>query len=102
MTRRQLFALPIVAAVPAAVPNPYATVYIGKFDRGHGEFVRRKMRVPGPKFYRGGAVNQIGIVDVVCDIRKSVDLAAFRDEYAPVLKAIAKHYTGYHTGLTQA
>ncbi len=96
MTRRQLFALPIVAAVPALASSlptdPYATVYIGKFDRGYGNFVRRKFRVPGPWIDRSPTTAQIAIVDVTLDVRESVHLPSLRNELTPVLSAIGNYY----------
>ena len=101
MTRRQMFVLPVLAAIPAfSKPAPheaYATVYLGRFTKGTGDFVRRKLRVPGPWIVRSRHVKQIGIIDVTMDVRESVNMSDFRDEYAPVLRAISDYYVQHHS-----
>ena len=101
MTRRQMFVLPVLAAIPAfSKPAPheaYATVYLGRFTEGTGAFVRRKVRVPGPWIVRSPHVKQIGTIDVTMDVRDSVNMSDFRDEYVHVLRAITDYYTRHHS-----
>lgn len=95
-----MIALSCVAAVAPALQalptDPYATVYIGKHDRGTGPFIRRKFRVPGPIYYRGNSVHQVGIIDVMIDIRESENTTKIRDEFDPVMKAISNYYWKEH------
>lgn len=88
MTRRTLLALP-VALAPAlsiAAPAKEVTIYLGKFDRGTGPFVRETIYMVGPPI--GPTTRQV--VKLNLDIRHSaVDVRSDvirKDIFTPALQ----------------